>query len=237
MPRSRCSSLPSGRGRDWMAWTGDALFGQLEERHADLLAAMQWFLDQGRTDEAVELASALARFWTESGRLEEGSQSFGRALAAPGGADAKRGRACFEAGLIEFWRGADDRACALHRQSLEIGRRAGDATATALALTGLARIALRSNRGGEAQRLCREALAASEGGDNPLGRANALHVLGVAAQMAGELGQAREFMTERMALARQLDNMGASPPKRPTSPWSSTSSATSAKPALSHAKR
>lgn len=185
-----------------------ALFAQIEERHDDLLAAMRWFLDQGRTGEAIQLASALARFWTTSGRLDEGSQCFEAVLAAPGAADADRGRACFEAGLVEFWRGDDDGARALHRQALQIGRRTGETTVTALALTGLARIALRSDQAGEAQRLCREALTASEGADDPAGRANALHVLGVAAQMAGEFGQAREFMTERMALARQLGQYG-----------------------------
>jgi len=185
-----------------------ALFAQLDERHDDLLAALRWFLGQGRADEAVRLASALGRFWTASGRLEEGSRCFELVLAGPGGADANRGRACFEAGLVEFWRGADDRAAALHRQALEIGRQAGEATVTALALTGLARIALRSGQVGEAQRLCREALAASEGADDPVGRANALHVLGVTAQMSGELGQAREFMNQRMALARELGQHG-----------------------------
>jgi len=185
-----------------------ALFAQLEERHDDLLAAMRWFLGHARTGQAIQLASELARFWTASGRLEEGSQCFELVLAAPGGADANRGRACFEAGLVEFWRGGDDRALAFHRQALEIGRQIGEATVTACALTGLARIALRSNQVGEAQRLCREALAVAESADDPAGRAHALHVLGVAAQMSGELGEAREFMNQRMALARELGQYG-----------------------------
>jgi len=180
------------------------LFGQLEERYGDLLAAMQWFLDQERTDEAIRLARSLAPFWNATRRLAEGSEWFHRALAAPGGEDVNRGRACFEAGLLAFWLGADDRATALHGRSLDIGRRIGDATVAALALTGLARIALRSDDIAEARRLCREALALSEGTADRLGRSSAIHVLGVAAQMAGDLLEAREFMTERIALAREL---------------------------------
>jgi hypothetical protein len=84
-----------------------ALFAQLEERHDDLLAALRWFLGQGRTGQALQLATGLARFWTASGRLKEASQCFELVLVAPGGADAHRGRACFEAGLVEFWRGRD----------------------------------------------------------------------------------------------------------------------------------
>jgi len=186
-----------------------SLSAQLEDRHDDLLAAMKWFLDQGRPDEALRVARALAPFWTGSGRLDEGSHWFGRVLSADGGADANRGRACFEAALVEFWRGADDSALALHLQALEIGRRIGDPTLTALALTGFARVALRSDDIPETRKLCREALAVSEGVHDPRGRANALHVLGVAAQMAGDLADAREFMTERMALARELGQYGS----------------------------
>jgi hypothetical protein len=121
-----------------------ALFAELEEQYDELLAAMQSFLDEGRFEGAIRLASALARFWTASGRLEEGAQWFDRVLAGSGNGDAIVGRAFFEAGLIAFWRGADDHASELEQRALEIGRRAGDATVTAQALTGLARIALRA---------------------------------------------------------------------------------------------
>jgi tetratricopeptide (TPR) repeat protein len=180
-----------------------ALFAQLEERYDDLLAAMQWFLDQGRTDEAIRLARSLSAFWTATRRLDEGSEWFDRALGSPGGEDANRGRACFEAGLLAFWKGDDDQAATLHDQAVLIGRRIGDPTVTALALTGLARIALRSDVA-EGRRLCQEALVVTEGSGDRLGRSNAMHVLGVAAQMAGDLLEARDYMTERMALAREL---------------------------------
>lgn len=196
----------SGRGLDGL--DRKALFARLEERHRELLAAIAWFLEERQPDGAMRIANALARFWTATARLEEGSQWFGNILAAANGSEAYFGRACFEAGLVEFWRGDDDRASALHRRALEVGRRSGDATISALALTGLARIALRSNQLDDAQQLCREALTASQGEGSPLGRANALHVLGVAAQMAGNLSDAREFMGERMVLARELGQYG-----------------------------
>jgi tetratricopeptide (TPR) repeat protein len=180
-----------------------ALFAQLEERYDDLLAAMEWFLDQGRTDEAIRVARSLSGFWTATGRVDEGTEWFDRVLGSPGGEDVSRGRAYFDAGLLAFWKGDDDRAATLHGQALEIGRGIGDPTVTAMALTGLARIALRSDVA-EARRLCQEALAVTEGTGDRLGRSNAVHVLGVAAQMAGDLLEAREYMTERMALAREL---------------------------------
>ena len=180
-----------------------ALSGQLEERYGDLLAAMQWFLDQGRSDETIRLATSLADFWSATVRLDEGSEWFNRALSSRGGEDVHRGQACFEAGFLAYLMGDDDRASALHSRALEIGRQIGDPTITALALTGLARIALRSDVA-EARRLSREALAVTQGTADRFGRSNAIHVLGVAAQMAGDLLEARELMTERMALAREL---------------------------------
>jgi non-specific serine/threonine protein kinase len=180
-----------------------AQFQQLEDRHDDLLAAMGWFVDQERTDEAMRLARSLAQFWMSTKRLDEGCEWFDRILREPGGDEANRGHACFHGALLEFWRGDDDRAAELHGRALEIGRRIEDPTVTAVALTGLARIALRSDIP-EAQRLCREALAATEGTDDRLGRSNAVHVLAVAAQMSGDLLEARDLMSQRMELAREL---------------------------------
>ena len=181
-----------------------ALFEQLEERHERLLAALEWFLDQGRTDDALRLSTSLAPFWTATKRLEEASVWFDRILASPGGEDANRGRACAEAGFVVFWRGEDDRSSAFFGNALETGRATGDPTLVARGLTGLARIALRSEDFAEARRLCREALAVTEGTADRAGRSNAFHVLGVAAQMAGDLLEAREHMAERIRLSREL---------------------------------
>ncbi|HUQ23393.1 MAG TPA: tetratricopeptide repeat protein [Gaiellaceae bacterium] len=180
-----------------------ALFEELEERYDELLAALQWFLEAGRVDEAMRLARSLAPFWTATRRLAEASEWFDRVLAAPGGEAGNRGLACLEAGFLWFWQGDDEKASALFGQGLEIGRHAGDPTVTALALTCFARVALRTDVA-EARRLCREALAVSEGTDDRRGRSNAVHVLGVAAQMAGDLVEARELMTKRIELAREL---------------------------------
>jgi tetratricopeptide (TPR) repeat protein len=192
---------PALRGAD-----GQAALARLEQRYDDLLAALRWFIDTGRTDDAMRLASALDSFWSATSRLDAGLAWFDRVLAMPGGNDRIRGQALFNAGLLVFWTGDDQRAGDLHRQALEIGRRIGEPTVTAQALTGLARIALRTDIG-EAARLCREALAVTEGTDDRLGRGNALHVLAVSAQMAGDFSEARELMTRRIALAREEGNI------------------------------
>jgi tetratricopeptide (TPR) repeat protein len=176
---------------------------RLESRHADLRSAVAWFIEHGRADEAVRIAVSLPDFWSATARLEEGRATMDRALAAPATDERLRGRAFFEGGLLAFWQGDDERASSLHTQALELGRRLADPTVTALALSGLARIALRVDLE-EARGLCRQALEVCSGTTDKLGRSNALHVLGVAAQMAGDLEDARELMTERLQLAREL---------------------------------
>ena len=58
----------------------------------------------------------------------------------------------------------------------------------------------------EGRRLAREALAVSDGAGDEAGRSNALHLLGVGAQIAGDLAEAREWMTQRLALVRATGN-------------------------------
>ena len=184
-----------------------AVFGQFEGQYDDFLMAMQWFIDQGRINESLRLASSLVPFWMATKRLGEGSTWFDRVLASPGGEDAHRGRALFGAGYLAFWQGDDARSTALQNRAVELGRQTKDPTVTALALVGLARIALRSHEFDAARRFCREALAVTDGTDDLSGRSSAMHVLGVAAQMAGDLLEARDVMSRRIALGRETGNL------------------------------
>ena len=73
------------------------------------------------------------------------------------------------------------------------------------ALGGLARVALRTDVA-EGRRIAREALDVSNAADDEVGRSNALHLLGVGAQIAGDLPEARDWMTQRLALVRAQGN-------------------------------
>jgi tetratricopeptide (TPR) repeat protein len=199
-------SFVEGVGPEMRGPQAKAVFGQLEQRYGELLSAIQWFIVRGRTDESLRLASTLVPFWMATKRLDEGLACFDRALALPGGGDAVRGRALFDAGYLAFWQGDDAQSTLLQNQAVELGRETNNPTVTALALVGLARIALRTDVE-EARRLCREALAVTEGTDDRAGRSSAMHVLGVAAQMAGDLIEARDIMSRRIALGREMGNL------------------------------
>lgn len=179
---------------------------QLERKYGDLKLAIWWFIEQKCATEALRVTNSLVAFWMATKRLDEGSTWFDQALAVPGGDDVHRGRALFEAGYLAFWKGDYDRSSILHNQAIELGRQTKDPTVTALALVGLARIALKTDIEA-ARQLCREALAVTEGTADQAGRSSAMHVLGVAAQMAGDFLEARELMSQRIALAREQGNL------------------------------
>lgn len=198
--------LAEGVGPGLRGPEAKALFDQIAQYYDDMLAAIQWFIAEGRADEGLRLATSLVPFWMATKRLDEGSACLDRVLAAPGGGDAHRGRALFDAGYLAFWQGDDARSSDLQNRAVEIGRRTKNPTVTALALVGLARIALRTNAN-EARKLCREALAVTEGTSDRDGRSSAMHVLAVAAQMAGDLLEARDVMRQRITLAREMGNL------------------------------
>lgn len=191
---------PALRGID-----SKAAFQQLGQQYGDLQLALKWFVEHGRADEALRLASALVAFWMATKRLDEGSAWLDRVLALAGGEDGSRGRALFDAGYLAFWKGEDARSASFQNRAVELGRQTNNPTVIALALVGLARIALRTSVE-DARRLCREALAVTEGTSDRLGRSSAMHVLAVGAQMAGDLIEARDLMTQRIALAREAGN-------------------------------
>ena len=152
-----------------------ALDGLLE-RHADVLAAMTWFIEADRPDDALRIANAMYRFWITQQRFDEGAPWFGRVLAADGGDEHLRAKATVNAGFMPFWTGDDAQAAELFGRALDAGRRLGDAPVTSQALGGLARVALRTDVP-EARRLGHEALDVSTAAGDEAGRSNALHLL------------------------------------------------------------
>jgi tetratricopeptide (TPR) repeat protein len=194
---------PHLRGPDMKAW-----LERLNRRETDMQPVVKQLVAAGRVDDALRFTIALASFWLATGRMKEGEETFDLVLAAQAGDGALRGRAFFETGMLAYLRGYDARARELHNACLALGKRLDDPTLTAIALTGLARLELRDPRGFPTSlRLCREALALCSGSTDNIGLRHALHVGGVAAEMCGELQEARELMSRRLELGRSEDDL------------------------------
>ena len=121
----------------------------VEERYPDVLAALQWHLDHGDVDAGFRLANALVPFWLGTNRIPDGDGWFRRLLGTPAAADTTRALALHEHGYLVFWAGEHDRAAQRFHESLDLAASLDDASLQALALAGLARVALYTDpRGG-----------------------------------------------------------------------------------------
>jgi hypothetical protein len=128
------------RGPDAGVWRE-----RLQRRSRDLEVAFDWLLDHGHTTDALTMACTLAELLRIAGQVAAGRALLHRALEAAGTDDRRRAVALYEDGMLAFWQGADEEACAQHGRSLHLARRLDDATTVALALCGLARVALRED--------------------------------------------------------------------------------------------
>jgi tetratricopeptide (TPR) repeat protein len=180
---------------------------RLGEQSAELANAFDWFLTHQRPTDALRLAVSLADHWMHSGDLADGTRRLERGLAVVGVEPRIRGRAHCQAGMLAFWEGRDERARSAFQAAREVARECEDGTTEALALAGLARIALRAKQTESARSLCEEALHVDAGSDDDAGRSSAIHVLSVAAQMSGDLNTARDLMLQRMEMARKRGNL------------------------------
>jgi len=182
--------------------TGAAL---VEERYPAMLEALDWYLDASRPDQAFRVATALVPFWVSTKRIDDGDRWFERSLAQPAGSAARRARALYDHGYLVFWAGRYELADERFAEARAAAEALGDSNLLALVLAGAARVAL-SRDPAEAARLCREGLAATEATPSSEGRSSAMHVLGVALQMSGDLEGARDVMTSRLELGRDSGN-------------------------------
>jgi tetratricopeptide (TPR) repeat protein len=176
---------------------------EVEFRYAEMLEALAWYVEHGGIDSAFRLASALVPFWLSTKRIADGDRWFDRLLAAPVGSEARRTRALYDHGYLVFWPGRYELATAQFQEALTRATALADDGLQALALAGLARVALNTDVD-EAIRLLHQALAVTAGRDDAdEGRSSVLHVLGVALQMSGDLNGARQVMSQRLASAAQ----------------------------------
>jgi tetratricopeptide (TPR) repeat protein len=176
-----------------------------EREHAAMREAMDWYLDQGRTEDADRFASAMVPLWIATKRIADGEAWFERALGDGATDDPRRARALYDHGYLVFWAGQYELAEQRFGAARRLAGDGGDADVVALALAGSARIALNLDPHAAVE-LLREAMEVTRDLPDSPGRSSADHVLGVALQMAGDLEGAREVMTARLSRARAAGN-------------------------------
>lgn len=175
----------------------------VERRYADMVDALRWHLDHGDASAGLRLANALVTFWMGTNRLPDGDEWFGRLLALPAEADTLRTESLHEHGYLLFWAGEHDRAAVRFHESLELAISLNDPSHQALALAGLARVELYTDPQAAVDLLRRALDLTQDLADNDPGRSSAVHVLGPALQMSGDLEGAREVIEQHLAAAER----------------------------------
>jgi predicted ATPase/transcriptional regulator with XRE-family HTH domain len=106
--------------------SGEAWLDRLEREHDNLRAALDWLVQTGEAEPALQLAGALWWFWWIRNYLREGRDRLTRALALAGGSVPVRARALEGAGMLHASTGEQATAVRLVEEAVALRRRAGD---------------------------------------------------------------------------------------------------------------
>jgi predicted ATPase/DNA-binding CsgD family transcriptional regulator len=177
---------------------------RLEVDHDNLRAALSALLESGEAAPALQLCSALWRFWFDRGYLSEGRHWLDRSLAASAEPSLSRARALSGNGILAHYQGDYDLAEQLCREALALSRAIDDPTGTAEAMTG---VALVRRSGGDtegAEGLFREALGIYEHLGDESGIARTLDRLAVNSVVSGDDVHARPLFERSLASFRRL---------------------------------
>jgi non-specific serine/threonine protein kinase len=130
------------RGPEQVAW-----LDRLGREHANLRAALRWYLDSERADLALRLGTALWQYWRVRGHRQEAIGWLEEALERDTrGSPALRARALRLAGTFADLRCELRRARACLEESLALWRRVDDPGGLAATLCDLARVLARAAR-------------------------------------------------------------------------------------------
>ena len=182
---------------------------RLERDEANFRLALEMARDQ-RTELGLRLCTALARSWALGGRVTEGRAQLEEMLKVETPDLELRCSALAVASRLA-WRQLDyGGARRWLEESLSLSWSLGDLRRVARRLRNLAMIALTEGDLDQAQRLCREAVAAFRYLGDDYGLGLALASLGVTLQLAGRDEEARTQALAALELSRATGNlMGA----------------------------
>ncbi len=185
---------------------------RLETEHDNLRTALKWALSGGDTDLGLRLAGAMGEFWLIRGYLREGRDWLASALA--GGrahGTVLRAKALNHGAALAHSEADFQTARNLYEESLAISRALGDDRNVALALAGLAVLAVVQHGDYEtADKLVDQSLGLFEHLGDTWGRRDALHLAGMSFWHQGGYAQAVELTEEVLKLSRELGDQSGS---------------------------
>jgi hypothetical protein len=180
--------------REWFGPGQVGWFRRLDREHANLRAALEFFLDTPESEEsqdALRLTAALWFHWLFSGRLTEGRLWLGRTVASAAAPTRARARAMVAHALLAGVDGDLETVARLASEARDLAERLGDQLTVAQAITRLATIPNHRGDTAAAQALLTEALArfaALGESDNPYAVLSRNMLIGVRFQVGDRAG-------------------------------------------------
>lgn len=204
--------LAKAEQTDWMR--------RIEAEQANIRGGISWFRQHGHSATALQLTSALWRFWWLRGDMSEGRNLLESLLREAPEADASiRAKALNAAGILADSQGDWMAAQHLHEEGLRLSRDAGDARGVAWALNNLGVVATNQGLFDLARSYLEENLLVAEQSGDLASVATALLDLGRLAHFQGMHDQAAALYSRSIDLfrnvgdeshvARVLNNLGS----------------------------
>jgi predicted ATPase/transcriptional regulator with XRE-family HTH domain len=187
----------------------DAL-SQVDAELDNVRVALGWRLEQGRAEDALELAESLSRYWIVRGRCTEARRwlEAGWAHAAQLPPD-RRAKVLLALGGVALEEGQLEGATRALEEALEEFRTLQDEPGIGQVLNRLGVIAWRQGAYERAISFDEAALRIAISAQDPRERADALVNLGIIATHRGDFNLARERLTEAVQLTRGVGDQHA----------------------------
>jgi predicted ATPase/DNA-binding CsgD family transcriptional regulator len=187
---------PGLMGTDPEPW-----FDRAEADIANIRAALGWLRDAGDIAAALDIAGALAWFFTAPNYIAEGRGWYASLLerAGPDIDPALRARALHAAGDLANWHGDSDAAASLLDEAVGLWREVGDQGRIASALRSLGSVAIDQLAFDDAARLLEEAFVRSRDSGQAWDAAGAANLLGVTLKELGRYDEAIRWHEEALS--------------------------------------
>lgn len=180
---------------------------RLEIEHANLRAALAYWLDAVAGDQALRLATALHRFWDYRGYVSEGRAWLQKALTNRGPATIEiQAKALNAAGWLAYRQGDLAQAQPLHEEAQRLAEQAAAEEALVDALQHLAVIAMDRGDYPMAQQQLETSLTLARRLAYQSGIARALTRLGALAWDLDRIEEARTYRQEALQIEQRLGN-------------------------------
>jgi predicted ATPase/DNA-binding CsgD family transcriptional regulator len=191
----------------------DLWFHRVEADIANIRAALGWLRERGRMQAALELAGALAWFWTAPNYIAEGRAVYDGLIedAGPEVAPSVLAKVQMAAGDLADWQADTARSIALHQRALASWRAAGDRGGIARSLRCLGSSAIDRFAFDEAITLLAEARRLSLDTGDAWTAAATTNLLGVALREQGAIEDASRWHEEALRRWQQIGDRSHMP--------------------------